>query len=270
MKNHKFLIFIFIPMLFFSACVSKPVINKPTSLQRHYTYTVLSNPREPAQSAQMEIALSLLQMNYNEDIIYFVNTLLYPPSKNYDGIDISDYTAEAYKNRIISEKRDEFRSSLPENDWRYSETINVAARFEKGLIIERQYYSYSGGAHGMQLNRHYIIDTEELAVVNMDDLFENFQREEIRSIVYRTLRANFNLRRNQPLSEGLFFSDEPELSFKFYLTDEGLVIYWDPYEIAPYSSGSIEVLLHWMEIRHFILDSGLELLTKFNIYLFDD
>ena len=268
MKHSGYSLFLLFSV-FFITCAGGPSINKNQFLQKHYTYTVLSNPVEPVESCHLEIALSLLQMNYPEDKVYFINTLLYP-AKSAEENDYSDYTAEAYKNRIIREKREEFRSSLPVNNWRYSETIKVLNKFDNGLIIERKYENNSGGAHGIQLKIFYVIDTENNYLVNMDDLFENFQREEIRDIVYRTLRTAFNLKRDQPLSEGKFFSDEPELSFKFYLTQEGLVIYWDPYEIAPYALGPIEVLLYWRDIRPFMLTSGMELLTKFNIYLFVD
>ena len=266
MKYSGYLLLLLFSVLF-NSCVSAPAKNKYQFSQKHYTYTILSNPREPKENPQMEIAMSLLQMNYPEDKVYFINTLLYP-AKSQNENDYSDYTPEAYKNRIIREKRDEFRSSPLLNDWRYAETINIISRFDKGIILERKYETFTGGAHGILLKNFYVIDMENNYLVNMDDLFENFQREEIRAVVYRTLRANFNLRRNQPLSEGLFFSDEPELSFKFYVKQEGLVIYWDPYEIAPYSSGPIEVLLYWRDIRPFMLTSGMELLTKFNIYLF--
>jgi hypothetical protein len=82
------------------------------------------------------------------------------------------------------------------------------------------------------------------------------------------MRKISKLERGQPLSAGIFYADVPELTYNFFITDEGLGLHWDPQQIAPYSSGSIEIIVPWYAIRPMMLTSGIQLLTKFNIHLF--
>jgi hypothetical protein len=144
----------------------------------------------------------------------------------------------------------------------------VAASFEKAVIIERIIDSYNGGDHGMRLKRFYVLDMESVMLIKIDDLFEDYQGSRIRSVIYEELRNYSKLEAGQPLSKGIYLTDSPELSFNFFLTQEGLGLRWDPYEIAPYSEGGIEIVIPWKNIRPLMLSSSMDILTRFNIYLF--
>jgi hypothetical protein len=110
---------------------------------------------------------------------------------------------------------------------------------------------------------------DEFKQLRIDDLFANFAEDrKLRDIVYEELRRHGRLERGQALSGGIYFSDEPEMTFNFFITDDGLGLHWDPDQIAPFSEGEIEVVLPWQVIRPMMLFTGIELLTKFNIHLF--
>jgi hypothetical protein len=246
-----------------------PEIEKPQYTQRHYTFSILLDPEQPGYSPQLDLALSLLYMEYPAEQAKYLNETLYSPS-----------SLDTYKDHIIIEQRKNYRSKAAEmaqsglndermHNWWYSETVNIREALGQGLIVERDYNAYSGGAHPDRTKRYYVLDMIEYKQLNIDDFFVNFHGDQrLRDIVYEELRKYSKLTKTQPLSEGIFFTDEPELSFNFFITQEGLGLHWDPYQIAPYVAGYIEIILPWNAIRPMMSYPGIELLTKFNIYLF--
>ena len=227
----------------------------------YYTFNILLVPEELKDSLRLELAMTLLQVNYPPERAKFLNELLY----SADNID-------TYKDMVIDEQREKSRSNISVGqgrvDWRYTENVSVKNFGNDGIVIERDFGNYPGGAHSLETKRYYVIDLDKLRMLKIDDMFGDFQGDKVREIVYAELRKFSNLEEDRPLSDGIFFKDEPELSFNFFFTQEGLGLHWDPYEIAPYSEGGIEVILPWKSIRPFMLHSGMELLTKFGIYLF--
>ena len=269
--------------LLISACGSvkpKSRIEKPQASQRYYTYTVLLTPEYPGNSPKMEIALSLYQMKSQSAQTAFVNQVLY-----------SSADLDSYKDRVIKEQRDHYRKSLSyladidtdnlkifslsgveiedldSSNWHYKEDFAPISPRNRGIVIERTKETYTGGAHGMLTKRYFVIDLEELKLVKIDDILSDYQGDRMRAVVYDELRKYSGLKNNQPLSEGIYLTDDPELTFNFFINEEGLGLYWDPYEIAPYSEGSIQIMLPWKKIRPMLLNNGMELLAKFNINL---
>ena len=252
-----------------SSCANTSRIAQPQFSYWHYTFSVLLDPAQPGSSPHLDLGLSLLFMNFPSEQSRFLNSVLY-----------SDDSLEAYKDRVLQHQRESFRGRLPADgingedtqfssaNWRYTERLSIKHSFAKALIIERDIESYSGGAHGFYSKRYHVLDMEELKQIRIDDLFQDYQGARTRAVIYEELRRFNGLEPNQPLSEGIFMSDAPELSFNFNLTQEGIAFRWDPYEISPYSEGGIEITVPWRRIRPLLLHSGMELLTKFDIYLF--
>jgi len=258
--------------LVLSGCASAPGFEKPQFTQWYYTFSVLLSPEKPNDSPQLELAMALLDMKYPAEQADYLNEVLY-----------SAASFDAYKDRIIDEQRRNYREKAsqaaqsagvnPANNqsfnWRYAETVAVKRAQGQGITIERNFETYSGGAHSAWARRYYNIDMDEQRPLRIDDLFTSYQEDRrLRDIIYDELRKYSNLEKGQPLSQGIFFINEPELTFNFFITDEGLGLHWDRAQIAPHSQGNIEIVLPWDSIRPLMLYPGIELLTKFNIYLF--
>ena len=246
-----------------SACVGVPKTEKPQYTLHNYTFSILLDPGKPKDSPQFDLALSLLYMEYPAKEAQFFNEFMYPKA-----------SPDAYRDYIIEEQRKSYRDSLygvtrPVSTWRYAETVEIKEEWPKGIIVERVNEIYTGGAHPYKIKRYFVLDMEEQRQVKIDDLFANFQGDRrLRAIIYDGLRYYSKLERRQALSDGIFYTNEPELTFNFTVTKEGLVLHWDPYQIAPYSAGAVEIVLPWYAIRPLMLDSGIQLLSKFDIYLF--
>ena len=264
-----------------SACASAPPrITEPQFIPHHYTFSILYDTSHPGTTPQLDLAMTLLRMNSPAEQVRFFNEVLYAGDDPF-----------TYRDRIIREQREHFRSILSalewghEDDldmsddddisrqfphprmgnWRYSERIHLESFHGRGMQVTRMIDTYTGGAHGMVMARHFPMDLENLRLIRIDDLFQDYQGDRTRAVIYDELRRFNGLQDDLPLSEGIYNSDEPELTFNFFFTEEGLGLYWDPYAIAPYSAGGIEIIIPWRRIRPWMLHSGMELLTKFDI-----
>jgi hypothetical protein len=259
--------------LILSGCTSTPRIEKPQFSQWYYTFSVLLSPEKPNDSPQLELAMALLHMVYPAEQADYFNEALY-----------SAATPDEYKDRIIEDQRSNYRKgaieaarSAGENpadyrgyNWRYAETVTIKRVQAQGITVKRVFETYTGGAHPARTTRYYNVDiSSEHKQLGIDDFFASYQEDRrLRDIIYEELRKYSKLEKDQPLSQGIYFSNEPELTFNFFIVDEGLGLHWDPYQIAPYVQGDIEIILPWQTIRPLMLYPGIELLTKFNIYLF--
>jgi hypothetical protein len=220
---------------------------------------------ERSAKPQLDIFLTLLAVKEPAPAARFLRELLYSGSD-----------AEQYQNGLITEYRNlyqqnpplEITDSVPSADWEYQEVIVVQGMGKHGLVLGKEKDIYTGGAHGMYSKIYYVIDREELKLLKLSDFFGETNEAELRGLVMEELRRYSRLEAGQPLSKGIFFEDEPEMSSNFFVTEEGLGLHWDQYEIAPYSEGYIEIILPWKTVRPLLKQEIMERLTKFGIYLF--
>lgn len=100
-------------------------------------------------------------------------------------------------------------------------------------------YEYAGGAHGLTIRSSDSWNIQKSKKIELADLFpvKNHLKEQLAGIIIARIDEG-----NQK-EESIYFEDYAKLvrdTFKinnFYLTPEGLVIYFQEYDIAPYSSG---------------------------------
>jgi len=258
-------------LLGYAACASVPKIEKPQFTWQHYVYSVLLVPEKLSKSPQLEVAMSLLRMEYPQAQADALHTIMYAQTD-----------LDAYKEMIYSEQRRSYRSKASElsadgsnaanYNWRYAEKFNIRKIHSQAIIIERDLETFYGSAQRSRNKTFYniLIESNEFRQVTLDDLFANVQEDQrFRDTVYDELRNFANLGSAQPLSQGIYFSNEPELTFNFFIAEEGLGLHWDPAQIAPFSHGSIEFILPWSVVRPLMLYTGIELLAKFDIRLFE-
>jgi len=254
-----------------AGCASMPSIEKPQFTHRHYVYSVLLVPEKLGNSPQLELALSLLRMEYPAEQAEALHTVLY-----------GQPDLEVYKDQTFEEQRKGYRSKaseLPPDgsgaanfNWRYTEKFNIKQTYQRGIVIERNLENHSVGTNVGNIMKYYNIeiDTNGYRLLSLDDLFSSFQEDQkFRDIVYDELREYSNLISSQSLSQGIYFNNEPELTFNFFITADGLGLHWDPAQIAPPSHGSIQIVLPWYAIRPLMLFTGIELLAKFDIHLIE-
>lgn len=156
----------------------------------------------------------------------------------------------------------------------YYEKTDFFMLKERGMVLRRETYSYTGGAHGTGSTCYYVLDLAGKKMLKLDDFFREETGVRLYSIVLNELRRYSNLQGGavladgQGLSQGIFFDDSPGLTDNFFINKEGLGLNWAPSEIAPHSAGSIEIVLPWRSLSPLLRHDAMELLELFGIPVF--
>lgn len=100
-------------------------------------------------------------------------------------------------------------------------------------------YEYTGGAHGNTIRRGNTWDARRSVMISMDDLF--VRGYDYKPVILRYVESD--ARRRQITGMANYFEGLSENLKKFfeetnyYLTEEGLAVFYPLYTIAPYSEG---------------------------------
>lgn len=110
-------------------------------------------------------------------------------------------------------------------------------------------YQFTGGAHGGTVRTSDTWNLKEGDRMRLADFFPpGFP---YRAYIFEQIDAR--IAEETASGENDFFEDAPQLvreafdEESFYLTDKGIVIYFQQYDIAPYSSGIVEFLIPYQE-----------------------
>ena len=126
----------------------------------------------------------------------------------------------------------------------------------KILSYSNESYAYLGGAHGSSIRMLYNFDLSNAHQIKEVDLFiANYQTQLTQLIKEQLLEQSAEIGSVADLSELDFWEDKIAPNDNFYVSDEGLVYIYNPYDIAPYSMGQIEVTLPYTKLKP-LLKSG--------------
>ncbi|MDR2485239.1 MAG: RsiV family protein [Treponema sp.] len=245
--------FFFSSMFLINACKSEPPIAKETQqiggFPVHAAETVIPLFSENAGHTGPRMAITVDVPDLSGPLKELVRDLL------YDGMEPEAYVKELvgfYENdylrmkEVLEEYPDMSEGSL---HWGYRETISTEFPATRIMVISRTKEYYLGGAHGMGEKQYFVINTERKKRLLLEDIVKAGSRSRIQRYIEEELRIFSEIAPDAPLSVGGFFEDQAEPPANFFLTADGLGFHWDPYEIAPYVMGPIEVLIPYKRIR---------------------
>lgn len=123
--------------------------------------------------------------------------------------------------------------------------------FNRGCVISLYFdkYEYTGGAHGMTVREGDSWNLLQGERITLEELYTGNTdlKEYVTSIVNGQIEANIQAGNNY------YFDNYKELVVEnfnprdFYLTEEGVVIFYQLYDIAPYSSGILTFTIPYGE-----------------------
>jgi hypothetical protein len=141
----------------------------------------------------------------------------------------------------------------------YSENYEVTVSTPNLTVFSWYREYYSGGAHGMQEKTWYVIDKQAGEVIKRSDVFKPGSEGSLLELIESALRERDHLENYEALSSGIYFEDTVEITDNYFFSKKGMGFHWDPYEIAPYSEGIIEIILPYSDLRSLLNQKGLAL-----------
>jgi hypothetical protein len=201
----------------------------------------------------MEISLSLADTK-DASLAKFISSVL------YDGL-----SAKQYADNLIDEEETGYQEAMEEypemalsatGNWEYQEVNEVTVKGSYA-IIARTIYEYYGGAHGNTVIEYFVIDTKTPELIMLDNIVAEANVSKLEDIVGRELKAYL---------ESIDFYDEDYFSFEmyeYYPTGDGLCFAWNPYEVAAYAAGPVNVVITWKEAEDLLNSKGKALAKAF-------
>lgn len=128
---------------------------------------------------------------------------------------------------------------------------SISYQNEKMLSLVSNRYSYVGGAHGISSKIFLNFDISNGEIIEKEELFTNFS--EVLKIAENCFKKEQNILADSLNEKGFWFEDD-----KFHFPEnvgivgEHLVLYYNPYEIAPYVEGVFEVKIPIKEIKEYL------------------
>lgn len=150
------------------------------------------------------------------------------------------YKRELYK-PAIDDYKDAKENNLPVKV--YEGLAKYKVSYNKDCILSVVYdnYIYSGGAHGNTVRTSETWKLQDGRRIKLDEFFNN--SPDYKDYIFNHIRNEIQ----KDLS--IYFDDYDKLisdtfqTENFYYTPKGVVIYYQQYDIAPYSSGIREFLI---------------------------
>ncbi len=158
--------------------------------------------------------------------------------------------AEAYEQYLrhslfktaVEEYDHSIKNGYPVRVFEALENFNITFNQDCTLSLYSERYEYTGGAHGNTVRSSDTWDLQTSRRVTLDEIVP-CGRNYIIDIIINDIQAQMSS------NDGWYFddyADNVEQYFNpdsFYLTPDGVVIYFQQYEIAPYASGIPEFTL---------------------------
>lgn len=121
------------------------------------------------------------------------------------------------------------------------------------LNIEINHYTFTGGAHGYAGSRSLIFDPKTGKKIPNEKLFKNWELFKV--FAETKFRNKYKIPRDQPInSTGMFFENDVfQVAQNIFFTDKGIILHYNPYEIAAYVDGSRDLLIKYEEANNYLI-----------------
>ncbi|MCB9426586.1 MAG: DUF4163 domain-containing protein [Flavobacteriales bacterium] len=140
---------------------------------------------------------------------------------------------------------EDMQERYPEEIIPWEATIDAKLSYQSDELIniEVAYYNYSGGVHGFSGIKSLLFDKVNGRSLAKADLFKD--EKAIEKLAETQFRKTYNIPENEPInSTGFFFEEDTFcLPKTFFISDKGLLLYYNTYEIKTTKEDPIECLL---------------------------
>ncbi len=131
-------------------------------------------------------------------------------------------------------------------------SMEVMSRKEQLISFKSEHYQFTGGAHGNNDVVFVNIDPASGTMVDVSEITRDF--EGLQKLVEEKFRLKFKIPENESVNyPGFWFEDDQfYLSNNIGFTENDMIILYNPYEIAPYAEGPIQLSIPLKEVTSYL------------------
>ena len=148
-------------------------------------------------------------------------------------------------------------SDYPQN-WFYEISASDKYYTQKILCLEFSQGGYTGGAHGHSYVKYINVGFENANQLKLDVLLVKGFESRLNKLIDKKFREVKGLNPGDDLEkEGGLFENKITFNDNFAITKNGLLFFYNNYEIAPYAAGPTELLITYDELGNLIPKNNL-------------
>jgi len=194
---------------------------------------------------QVQLADPMVSRRINDTILHHVKLMTsFTESEREAAAADMDLLAQ----RFLGDYEQYAQESSYQMPWFIETRSYVRHHSRRFICVELQGYSYTGGAHPNAMTTFLNFDRQTGALVHLDDIVAD--RKAFNLLAERKFRAARELDDSIDLQEAGFFWEggfQPPANFGF--EKDGILLYYNPYEIAPYAAGPTTFSIRYSELE---------------------
>ncbi len=137
--------------------------------------------------------------------------------------------------------------------------ITFSPRF---IVYQIMTSTYNGGAHGITESHYLNYDLANAKTITLSDIFKTGARDTVLQAVKDCLMTKYGVSSMKELQDKGIFADRIYVTDNFYLQGYDIVFHYNPYDIAPYAMGSINVRIPYYQIQSCIKPEAASMLSE--------
>ena len=272
MKKYLTFLFLILTAVQFISCNKK---NEELPQEKAPTYKMFTFDRKTGDCGSIKSSCAEIKFDYpqitdasNKEAMNKINqnimsTLLAPygEDKSYTNFD-------SMANDFLS-SFNEFQKQFSDRNqsWTIERNISVSGVNNSVFSLTNTEFYYMGGAHPNSTTSFINFNLQTGEALELDDLFKPGFEDALNKVGEKIFREKQKLKPGENLNEAGYWFDKNnfELNDNFLIKKKGLLFVFNPYEVAAYVYGAIEVFIPYKEIKDLIKDDSV-----LNLYLNND
>ncbi|SFC01599.1 protein of unknown function [Butyrivibrio sp. YAB3001] len=132
---------------------------------------------------------------------------------------------------------------------------------DRYLAVYENSYWYGGGAHGMPSRDQYLFDLQTGKQLTFEDFYKGTE-EEFKTLIATKVKEDYESYEDETgensSDDNPYFAQDSDSAYEvayesvnyynIYFEEDGIIYYFFPYDLGPYSSGFIEVFASYEEV----------------------
>lgn len=162
-------------------------------------------------------------------------------------------TGKTYEEIMASfiKSYEDLRKDFPKEKmapWEAKINGSIAYQTENIINVKLENYMFTGGAHGYSGNRSLIFNAKTGTTVNYAEMFTD--QKAVTAMAEKKFRDKYKIPAGKNInSTGYFFeNDKFILPQNIFYTEDGLLLYYNAYEVASYAEQQKEITLTYAEL----------------------
>ena len=208
-----------------------------------FIYTIVLVQAQETKSMAQEITITDLVIK--EDHKALKVDIVFPLVQGIKDKQVEEKINQTIQKDVLNFKEmlqtysEEYLQGAKEEGWeirKYEAFAYYIVHYQKDDLLSLSvfYYSYTLGAHGHTLQRAYNFNLENGEKILLSNILK--EKKDYVDVINQEIKRQIELNPQEYFTEWSVFQSISEEQ-PFYLIEDGIVVYFGLYEIAPYSSG---------------------------------